>query len=250
MNIADYISQISFRFIEPFIPLTKELFDRIIHPLGKLGFSLSEIEIANTKLPYGEGEMRNRLYELCNIPKMSTYAIGAIINMIVSQLKDGQAFVNVGVWHGFTFLAGIKENADKKCIGIDNFSEFTNTEFGDPRKNFLERFSKYRSHNHYFYEMDYIEYFSKVHNEFIGFYIYDGSHTYEDQLMGLRIAEPFFVEGCIILIDDTNVPIVRSATQEFISKSSNKYQIIADKNTAHNGHPTFWNGIMVLQKIK
>ena len=175
---------------------------------------------------------------------MSTFAIGAIINRITSQIPDDESFVNVGVWHGFTFLSGIIHNS-KKCIGIDNFSQF-----GGPREEFLKEFVKYRTGNHTFVEMDYEEYFAKTHQETpIGFYIYDGHHSYENQLKGLQIAEPFFSKDCIILIDDTNLPEVEKANLDFITQSSNSYRILLDTKTYCNAHPTYWNGIMIFQKI-
>lgn len=241
MNYADYISGISFRFIKPhtFIPKRYRLLESL---LNKAGISLETI---NTKIPRDEKDTKRRLHEICKIPKMSTLAISVMINQGVSQMPDTQAFVNVGVWHGFTFLSGIVGNAQKKCIGIDNFSDF-----GGPREAFLKRFNRYKSNNHYFYDMDYKVYFSHVHKDPIGFYIYDGSHKYDDQLRGLTLAEPFFSQNCIILIDDVNLDEPRRGTVDFISNSSYEYRVLLDQTTYCNCHPTLWNGIMIFQKIK
>src|SRR5262249_7442379 len=95
---------------------------------------------------------------------------------------------------------------------------------------------------------DYREYFSKMHREPIGLYVYDGDHSYDNQLIGLQAAEPFFAKGCIILVDDTNWLEPRNATLDFISKSSYEYRILFDTTTCSNRHPTLWNGIMVLQR--
>jgi len=196
MDYIDYISGIAFRFIKPGSP--PWLPTGYANFTSWLTFGVS-VEFSNTKIPYREREMKTNLHKICKIPRMSTFAIGAIINEGVSQMKDNLAFVNVGVWHGFTLLSGMVNNKEKRCIGVDNFSEF-----GSPRKAFLKRFNKYRRASHYFYEMDYSEYFLKVHKEPIGFYIYDGNHSYENQLRGLQVAEPFFSENSIILIDDAN----------------------------------------------
>jgi hypothetical protein len=239
MNFADYIAGIKFRFIKPHTPLIPLGFDRITQRL-RLGVFL---EILNTRLARRERETKRTLRSICNIPKMSTFAIGAIICEGVAQMPDKYAFVNVGVWHGFTFLSGMAGNGQKKCIGIDNFSEF-----GGPQEAFLERFDAHRDPNHRFYEMDYREYFSKVHREPIGFYVYDGNHSYSNQLMGLEAAEPFFSQGSVILIDDANYSHVRKATLDFIDKSPHEYDLLLDQKTFCNNHPTFWNGVMVLQR--
>ena len=88
-----------------------------------------------------------------------------------------------------------------------------------------------------------------MHTGKIGFYIYDGDHDYDNQLNGLRLAEPFFSQNCIIFVDDTNEEEPRQATLDFIGKSPHQYQILLSEGTLFNGHPTLWNGIMVLERV-
>jgi cephalosporin hydroxylase len=240
MNYTGYVSGISFRYIKPYTPMIPIPWDRLRY-WKKVGTSL---EFMNTKIPEHEHIMKYNLQEICYMPRMSTFAIAAMINRGVSQMSDAHVFVNVGVWHGFSFLSGIIHNEAKTCIGIDNFSEF-----GGPRNSFLKRFNTYKSSNHHFYEMDYHAYLSRIHKDPIGFYIYDGDHSYENQLMGLQQAEPFFAHGCIILIDDSNYEHVRQATLDFIARSPYAYRIILDRTTCCNYHLTLWNGVMILQRV-
>jgi hypothetical protein len=239
MDYLDCVSDISFRFIKPHTPLSAG-FARFIQLLAYVGIPL---EIINTKISYDGKSIKRNLRKVCKLPKMSTFAIGVIINRAVAQMAEYEVFVNIGVWHGFTFLSGMVNNQGKMCIGIDNFSEF-----GSPKKAFIEKFNKYKSPNHFFYEMDYITYFKNVHKRPIGVYVYDGNHNYENQLKALQVAEPFFSERCIILVDDINYPEVREATLAFIHNSFYRYQILFDMTTACNYHPTFWNGIIVFQR--
>lgn len=195
-------------------------------------------EIAITTLPEDNEHMKNILFEICTtVPKLSTFGLAAIINKAVAQMPQNQAYVNVGVWHGFSFLAGMVHNPDKKCIGIDNFSQF-----GSPRADFLRRFHRYKSDKHHFYDMDYVDFFKNFKGP-IGFYFYDGEHSYENQLKGLQLAEPLFAKDCIIMIDDTNWEAPRKATLDFMSASANKYRVLMDA-----WHPAFWNGVMIIQK--
>jgi len=175
--------------------------------------------------------------------KMSTFALGAMVNEGVSQMRADECFVNVGVWKGFTLFAGMAGNARKKCIGVDNFSEF-----GGPREEFFGSFEAYRSPEHAFFEMDCDKYFSEVHRDPIGFYMYDGEHSYESQLKGLQIAEPYFSDNCIILVDDTNWDTARQATLDFAKNSSGRYETLLDAGTTENLHPTLWNGVMILRR--
>lgn len=233
LDYSDYIKGISFRFLKQGVYC--QGFNRLFRWLNK--FNLS-VEFLNTVLPENNKIMQSRLGGLLKIPRMSTFAIGAMINTGVRRMNADCSYVNVGVWHGFTLLAGMVDNPQKKCIGIDNH----------PREQFIERFDHYKNPNHHFYGMDYRDYFSQRHSGKIGFYLYDGDHRYENQLEGLRIAEPYFTRKCIILVDDTNAYAPRQATLDFIAESSNKYTILLDASTCNNRHPTFWNGIMVLQR--
>jgi len=235
MDCKSYISGISFSFIQPS--------DSGIGLFTNIGLP-STVDIRNTNLPYKDKESKETLHKTCEIPRMSTFAIGAIINQIVSNMPHDTAFVNVGVWHGYTFLCGVVGNPDKKCIGVDNFSEFDG-----PREEFLERFENHKNKNHLFYDMDYQKYFSEKHKGPIGFYIYDGNHSKENQFNGLQVAEPFFSKDCLILIDDINWASVMEGTEEFIKQSSHTYEVIAEQPTIHNYHPTFWNGITLLKMI-
>jgi Methyltransferase domain len=238
MNYDEYIQKVGFRLYGPGSRLKG--FGRLTN-LGRR-FNVP-LEIVNTRLPEGGREMQRRLGALCAIPRMSTFAIGAIINRTVSSMRQDVQFVNVGVWHGFTLLSGMRGNADKQCIGIDNFSQY-----GGPKEQFLRRFSEEKSPNHRFYDMDYREYFAGVHSGEIGFYIYDGDHNYEHQMLGLKVAEPFFAKNCIILVDDTNGVDPRQATLDFMRQKRNKYELLLDAATDSNCHPTYWNGIMIWRK--
>jgi len=241
MDIANYIKEISFRFIKPNVYVKG--FNRLSRGLEKLNLSLETI---NTKLPENEDVTRDRLRELLKLPRLSTFAIGAIINKSVSEMSDDCCFVNVGVWHGFTFFAGLVGNPQKRAIGVDKYSF---SKYGVPYEQFIQRFNKYRSSNHHFHSVDYRDYLSDIHEGKIGVYLYDGPHDYENQLEGLRAAEPYFSENCLVLVDDTNWDAPRQATLDFIEKTPHRYQILLDKTTCVGTHPTFWNGIMILQRV-
>ena len=239
ISIKEYCLNIKFRLIDPDkkMPVIFRIIRKILALTGKPS------EYLYTLIPYEPKIMRRKLQGILKTPKMSTYANGSIINKIVSHMKKDEAYVNVGVWHGFSLLAGISGNPDKRCVGIDNFSEF-----GGPKKEFLERFNSIKSNQKEFYEMDYVEYFKNKHNGKIGFYFYDGEHSYENQLKGLQTAEPFFSDNCIIMVDDINWDTAYKASKDFIASSKNKYEVLFEKKTISAGHPTFWNGLLIFRK--
>lgn len=241
MNYSDYVRNIKFRMLQPTSTRPHGL--RIVsRMLSRIGW---HFEIANTVLPDDDAAMKQRLQTLCRLPRMSTFAIGAAINRAVSELPSDQTFVNIGVWNGFTFFSGMIENDEKQCIGVDNFSHRDS-----PREAFLSRFNNSRSDSHHFYESGFRDYFRNQHTEPIGVYVFDGPHTHQDHIDALTFAEPFFAEGCLILIDDTNWSQVRDATDQFLQDSAHSYEKLFDVGTPGSGHPTFWNGLQVLKMTK
>ena len=114
---------------------------------------------------------------------MGRLAFAGILNTIVRRMNIEHAFVNVGVWHGFSLLAAMAGNGDKVCVGVDNFSEF-----GGPRDEFLQRFLGSRSPRHRFHNQDYEDFFAAGLERPLGAYFYDGDHQYEHQYRGLMAA--------------------------------------------------------------
>ncbi len=242
MDIAEYVQNISFRLLQPTNPRPSGF--RALNNLArKAGLHL---EMWMTSSPgrstadagaAGEGVQ--------STADVNCSPSGAIINRAVLQMSIGHAYLNIGVWNGFTLLAGMAENPDKTCIGVDNFSHKNS-----PRSAFLNRFERSRSPSHTFREGDFREYLTQQHNEPLGVYLFDGPHTYEDQLDGLMLAEPYFAKGCIVLVDDTNWPQVREANLDFIKHSQFEYRMLLDIQTPRTGHPTYWNGLMLFERGK
>ena len=240
MTLEEFARGIGFRWIQPDVPL-----NRVQASLrARLDRTAVPLDLLITRLPERGAQLRRLLGPVCRIPRMSTFAVASIINRAVAQMPESHAFVNVGVWNGFTFLSGLAGNADRACIGIDNFSEF-----GGPKDAFLARFERMKGGRHLFHEMDYQEYFARRHDVAIGVYLYDGEHSYDNQRKGLEAAERFFAKDCVVLVDDTNAEDPRRATYDFLAARPGRFRVLLDRRTAANGHPTFWNGLIVFQGV-
>lgn len=239
MNYAEYVRNVEFRFLSPASPRPTG-FRAAARVLRSLGL---DPEIANTRLPEDSARMKRRLRDVCRLPRMSTFAIGSLINRAVENLPDDEAYLNVGVWHGFTFFSGLAGNSGRRCIGVDDFSHKNS-----PRGEFLDRFESFRGDRHEFYEADFRDYLRDVHTGRIGVYLFDGPHRYEDQLDGLKLAEPHFSDDCLVMVDDSNWDDVRRANLDFIEQSPHEYRMLLDVQTPQSGHPSWWNGLMLFQR--
>lgn len=179
---------------------------------------------------------------LLAVRRMSTFTNALLLNAAVQEMKTDRCFVNVGVWNGFTLLSAMAGNEEKVCIGVDNFSEF-----GGPKAAFLERFTSRRSVNDRFFDQDYVDFFAAGLDRPLGVYLYDGEHSYENQYRGLMVADPFYSEDAIVIVDDTNLDRARDATLQFAEDSRLDWEVIYDQRTATRKHVTLWHGLMILQ---
>jgi Methyltransferase domain len=243
VDCAEFISSIGFELVRPGTARRPSL----RFPLERRERASAEllelpgapVDVYNARLPEGAATPPS-LRDLCGIPRMSTYAAAAFINHAVRNMPPDQAYLNIGVYAGFSFLAGMIDNPDRQCIGVDNFSR------PKAREGLLRRFEEMKGPAHRFHEMDYLDYFDDVHSEPLGVYLYDGDHAYEHQLKGLTRAEPYFADGCIVIVDDTNWVEPRQATIDFVAASERAYEVLLDSPTRDHNHPTYWNGLMVL----
>ena len=245
MNYEDFIQNIEFSGIDPMVEAISFSAEfRSLRVLIDARTGLNQLDRRLAILPENQDEYLELLSPISDLPRMSTFAVAAIISRTVGDLAPDTAYVNIGIWHGYTLLAGMLGNQKKTIVGVDNFSEF-----GGPKDHARNIFEQFKGENHFFYDLDYRDYFSNFHEGEIGFYFYDGEHSYENQIEGLRVAEKFFAPGAVIMVDDTNWEGPRRATLDFISESPNTYKIILDRRTAWDGHPTFWNGIIVFRRV-
>ena len=244
MNIDKILEKINFK-IKPSDDYRKAYFFRIKKGLCKI-INLDKRFTFNNCILDKDVENIKLKNALLKVDSMSTYAVGHLVNQICQQLSEKQIYLNIGCWKGFTLISGMIDTSCK-VIGVDNFSQFDG-----PKKEFYFNFKRFQNEQkHFFYNEDYKVFFKKFEkkSEKIAFYYYDGEHSYKNQLENLEIADNFLDKGSIVLIDDINFSEVERGTKDFLSKTKSSYKILKEIKTANNHcHPSFWNGIMILEK--
>tara|TARA_A100001015_G_scaffold319828_1_gene444050 strand:- start:328 stop:1065 length:738 start_codon:yes stop_codon:yes gene_type:complete len=244
MDIDKIFNQISFK-VQPSDDYRKAYTFRLKKGLLKL-INLDKNFIFKNCILEKHAENTNLKKALLKIESMSTYAIGHLVNQICLRLSENQIYLNIGCWKGFTLISGMIETSCK-VIGVDNFSQFDG-----PKNEFYSNFKKYqKKQKHFFYDQDYKIFFKNFEkkNERVSFYYYDGEHSYKNQYDNLHIADNFLDKGSIIFIDDINFPEVENGTNDFLVKTNSNYKILKKIKTANNHcHPSYWNGIMILEK--
>ncbi len=160
----------------------------------------------------------------------------------------GKKYLEIGTWKGSSLCAAMYGNK-AVVLCIDNWSEF-----GGPKKEFLENFEKYKGENKAkFIESDCFKVdLSKTKKRF-NIYLYDGGHDKDSHYKALLYYYNVLEDVFIFLVDDWNWKEVREGTLESIKKL--KLQVLYEKEirlTQDNKHTpqplasdTWWNGLYV-----
>lgn len=258
--LDEIFNKIEFK-IQPNENVRKKYIYRIKKNFYKLINKEKQFIGSNTIFKNIEDSDLDVINKLLLIDTMSKISIGFIINQISKKLGKEETYLNIGVWRGFSMFAGML-NTKCQVYGVDDFSfdyEDSNSSLNNyeealkAKEYFYKNFDEIKKkEKHFFFDMDYIKFFElwQKKNKAIDFYYYDAEHSYKNQYNNLIIAKEFFKKGTIILVDDYNEIDVESATQDFVAKFNSEFKIIKEIKTANKYiHPTYANGIVLIEKI-
>ena len=154
----------------------------------------------------------------------------------------GEAYVEIGVYHGASLIAAMLGNEGKRCVGIDSFA-FRDATLEKVEEN-LARFGLARP------EIVVGDAFELVPSGAlgdisVGVWYYDASHSYEAQVEGLRIAEPLLAPGALVIVDDTDWDDVARAMDDYLAEQPRARRILT-LDGKDRGAPQWWEGMQVL----
>jgi predicted O-methyltransferase YrrM len=208
--------------------------DRFLDELPKLfeDFPRSEHPIDRRFRPVAEG--------VENLARENNLAL---LNLAASCLGEGEAYVEVGVYHGASLVSAMLGNDGKRFVGIDTF-EFRDATLEKVEAN-LERFGLPPP------EIVVGDAFELVPagglgDISIGVWYYDASHSYEAQLEGLRIAEPLLAPGALVVVDDTDWDDVARAMDDYVVEQPRARRVVT-LDGKDRGSPQWWEGMQVLR---
>ncbi len=138
---------------------------------------------------------------------MSGRTYRRLINNLIRSLPRAH-YLEVGSWAGSTLCSAINGN-DVRAVAIDNWSLF-----GGPKDEFNANVARFKSQADVtFIESDFraVDYYALGT---FNVYLFDGPHSRQDQLDGMRIARPALDKYCVIIVDDWNWRAVREGTVE------------------------------------
>jgi predicted O-methyltransferase YrrM len=190
--------------------------------------------------PHPNGRRFTRILD--EVPGLARENNLALLNLAVSMLEPGETYVEVGSYNGTSLIGAMVGNDDADVVAIDDFS------MGDGSRRTLER-----NLEHFKLELPTIvegDAFELVPagclaGKTVGAYYYDAGHTYEKQLDGLRMVEPWLADRALLIVDDTDWPEVERATRDYCEQQPN-VRLLVWIPGKDNGYPHWWEGVKVL----
>ena len=213
MTFAEEVSTYRFRLLGPRFRASRDGRYRLPRRNGRPATVLESPQLVlganNAYLGALEAELKAPLRAVGSASGASALARGAVVNAAVRHMPVDQAFVSMGAGDAFMVPAGMVRNDRKTWVGID-----------DHRDRFVLRTAAP-----------------------IGVLLHSDGHSHRHQLEGLRAAERFMADGCVLIVDGANRDGPRRAAFEFVRRSRRPWRIVLDERTAGE-HPTLGNGVL------
>ena len=179
---------------------------------------------------------------LAQVPGLTRANNLALLNVAASQLAPGETYVEVGSFRGTSLIAAMLGNEQRSFIAIDDFSmrDASRRALEDNLRRFgLEGVTILEGDAFAILRDDVLP------RESVGVYYYDAAHTYEQQLDGLRLAEPYLAPRALLIVDDTDWDFVADATRDYLAMEP-RSQLILELPGKKAGRPAWWEGVQVL----
>jgi len=178
--------------------------------------------------------------EILKIDGMSSPKMRHFLNNITKLEKCN--YLEIGCWKGSTLISALFKNNVQNYWAIDNFSEF-----GSPKNEFIQNFSKILNCNPNLIDKDFtsfnpIDYGIKD----VNVYFYDGYHMGRCQELALSHYINSLQDEFIYICDDWNGWAVASQTQSAIKelKLNVLYEKVLPAKYAGDIE-LWWNGVYV-----
>ena len=176
------------------------------------------------------------------VENLASENVLALLNLAASCLDSGEAYVEVGVYHGASLIAALLGNEGSRVVGIDSFG-FRDASLEKVEEN-LQRFGVPRP------EILVGNVFELTRNGAlekvpVGVWYYDAAHDYDAQVGGLRIAEPLLAPGALLIVDDTDWEQVGRAMDDYLAAQPRARRILTIDGK-EPGQPQWWEGMQIL----
>lgn len=205
---------------------------------------LRELPLRFDDFPLSEHPRDRRFAPIVErIENLTSENVLALLNLAASCVERGESYVEVGVYHGASLAAAMLGNEGGDFVAVDTFA------FRDASPEKVERnLSAFGLEVPEILVGDVFELVPSgaLGKRRVGVWYYDASHSYEAQLDGLRIAEPWLVPGALVIVDDTDWTDVERALRDYLAAQPRARRVL-ELDGKDRGSPHWWEGVQVLR---
>ena len=185
------------------------------------------------------------------VPNLATENVLALLNLAASLLPPGESYVEVGSLFGASLIGAMREN-DGDFVAIDNFGfpgvETRGREIPPADRAVLEEnLRRFGTPGATILEGDAFELLEggELGARRVGVYYYDGPHSVDKQVRGLRAVEPWLADEALLVVDDHDWDDVGRATKRYLEEQPSARPLF-EIDGWDRGQPWWWEGVAVL----
>jgi hypothetical protein len=168
----------------------------------------------------------------------------ALLNLAASCVPPGETYVEVGAFRGSSLIGALLDNDGVEFVAIDDFSHS-----GSSREELERNLARFDLGGRVtILEGDAFELLpaGALAGQHVGVYYYDAAHTYEQQLDGLLLAEPYLADDALLIVDDTDWDFVDAAVRDYRAQRPNVTSLLRIEGK-DKGQPWWWEGVEVME---
>jgi protein O-GlcNAc transferase len=168
----------------------------------------------------------------------------ALLNLAARCVAPGETYVEVGAFRGSSLIGALLDNDGVELVAIDDFSHS-----GSSREELERNLARFDLEGRVtILEGDAFELLpgGALAGRRVGVYYYDAAHTYEQQLEGLRLAEPYLADDALLIVDDTDWDFVDAAVRDYRAQRPNVTSLVRIVGK-DEGQPWWWEGVEVME---
>lgn len=205
---------------------------------------LAELPTLFADFPRSEHPIDRRFRPIVEqVENLASENVLALLNLAAACVGPDEAYVEVGVYHGASLISAMLGNEGRRFVGIDGF------DFRDASRDTVER--NLAAFGLPVPELIVGDVFELVPagalgDTRVGVWYYDASHSYEAQLEGLRIVEPWLGPGALVIVDDTDWTEVEQALDDYVASQPRARRVLTIDGK-NRGFPQWWEGMQVLR---
>src|ERR671938_1835840 len=138
----------------------------------------------------------------------------ALLNLAARCVAAGETYVEVGAFRGSSLIGALLDNDGVEFVAIDDFSHS-----GASRHELERNLARFGFDGRVtILQGDAFELLpgGVLAGRRVGVYYYDAAHTYEQQLDGLLLAEPYLADDALLIVADTDWDFVDAAVRDYL----------------------------------